>query len=87
MQVSSFHHPPSVILVNQKDHQWDGLEVRLLTTLASALNFEFQIEKPKDGEKWGRKISKDYYSGTNTTFFFLAVRAFSQKFGVAQHTA
>ncbi|KAK7023517.1 hypothetical protein SK128_009433 [Halocaridina rubra] len=42
---------------------YDGLEIRLLMTLASALNFTVAIAKPKDGEKWGFKLANGSWNG------------------------
>ncbi|XP_076029745.1 ionotropic receptor 21a-like isoform X2 [Oratosquilla oratoria] len=65
LRVVTFNHPPVVIFENQEDGSifYDGLEIRLLKTLASSLNFDFEIEQPRDGEKWGRQLSNGSWSG------------------------
>ena len=32
-------------------------------TLASSLNFTVEISKPRDGEKWGRRLSDGSWTG------------------------
>ena len=68
IKVVSFHHPPAVIYRgkdNTGKDKYDGLEVAILSTIASTLNFRYKISKTKDGEKWGSQLSNKQWSGMN----------------------
>ncbi|ROT81116.1 chemosensory ionotropic receptor 21a [Penaeus vannamei] len=65
LRATTFNHPPVSIFEPLPDgtYRYDGLEVRLLMTLASALNFTVEISMPRDGEKWGAKLPNGSWSG------------------------
>ncbi|XP_045114008.1 ionotropic receptor 21a-like [Portunus trituberculatus] len=53
-----------LILVNlEVSERMLSILSRLLKTLANALNFTVQISKPRDGEKWGRRLLNGNWTG------------------------
>ncbi|XP_047497750.1 ionotropic receptor 21a-like [Penaeus chinensis] len=64
-RATTFNHPPVSIFEPLPDgtYKYDGLEVRLLMTLASALNFTVEISMPRDGEKWGARLPSGSWTG------------------------
>ncbi|XP_037787401.1 ionotropic receptor 21a-like [Penaeus monodon] len=64
-RATTFNHPPVSIFepLPNGTYKYDGLEVRLLMTLASALNFTVEISMPRDGEKWGAKLPSGSWTG------------------------
>ncbi|XP_042886549.1 ionotropic receptor 21a-like [Penaeus japonicus] len=64
-RATTFNHPPVSIFepLTSGTYRYDGLEVRLLMTLASALNFTVEISMPRDGEKWGAKLPNGSWTG------------------------
>ena len=69
-KVSTFNHPPVVIFKSNSDGsiEHDGIEFRLLDTIASSLNFSYEINKPADGEKWGRLLPNGSWTGIKFIF-------------------
>ncbi|XP_042239260.1 ionotropic receptor 21a-like [Homarus americanus] len=64
-RVTTFNHPPVSIFESLPDGDitYDGLEIRLLSALASALNFTVEINLPRDGEKWGSRLPNGSWTG------------------------
>ena len=65
IRVTTFHYPPKIIFEELPDGgmAYDGIEVRLVKTIAEALNASLRIATPRDGEKWGRRKPDGDYSG------------------------
>ena len=40
-----------------------GVDIRLLKTLSSAMNFKLRIMNPSDGDKWGSPMANGSWSG------------------------
>ncbi|XP_064101060.1 ionotropic receptor 21a-like [Macrobrachium nipponense] len=64
-RVTTFNHPPSSIFEVNDDGSisYDGLEIRLLKTMVSKLNFTVKIAQPRDGDKWGSKLENNTWTG------------------------
>nr|XP_045625599.1 ionotropic receptor 21a-like [Procambarus clarkii] len=64
-RATTFDYRPFTILERGPGGRatYDGLEIRLLQTLASALNFTLEIHQPADGEKWGSRLANGSWTG------------------------
>ncbi|XP_069938822.1 ionotropic receptor 21a-like [Cherax quadricarinatus] len=65
LRATTFQYPPFTILERGPAGglTYGGLEVGILLTLASALNFTVEIVEPRDGEKWGTHLSNGTWTG------------------------
>jgi len=62
-RVSTFHYPPVVEIDSSGESKHDGLEVRIMNTIAEALNIEVKLDAPRDGEKWGSESANGTWTG------------------------
>lgn len=59
---ASFHLPPNTY-INEQGKVTSGLEVTVFENIAYALKFDYVINTPSDGGKWGEQISPGVFNG------------------------
>ncbi|XP_063853858.1 ionotropic receptor 21a-like [Scylla paramamosain] len=54
LRALTFHYPPSIVESKAAEgtQKFDGVEIRLMETLAEALNFRLNLANPSDGRMW-----------------------------------
>ncbi|XP_045128433.1 ionotropic receptor 21a-like [Portunus trituberculatus] len=57
LRALTFHYPPSIVESNKaaegtQTQRFDGVEIRLMQTVAEVLNFRLHLANPSDGRMW-----------------------------------